>query len=772
MFGISCAPEAFQKVMDTLVAGLEGVVVYLDDVMVWGSTQEEHDIRLVNLLNRFKEYNVRLNEDKCKYNADELEFLGHNLSAAGVKPTESRVRAVEQFRRPENVAELRSFLGLITYVGRFIPHLASKTDLLRALLKKETRFQWTSAHQLAFDEIKAAVSEIGYLGFFDPKDKTILVADASPCGLGAVLMQENKNKERRIIAYASKSLSELERKYFQTEREALALVWAVDRFKLYLQGTKFLLITDCKPLQFLFSPRSRPCARLERWVLRLQSYSFKIVYQPGPTNLADALSRLSASNKEIVSFDPENEGYVRMLTSMAAPVAITVQEIQNESNRDDEIQEVIRALGDGDWTGKAKPYKAYGTELCVSSEILLRGERIIIPERLRRRTLELAHEGHPGMVVMKRRLRQKVWWPGLDAEVEQFVKTCRDCTLVSNTAAPEPMIRTTMPDRPWVYVAVDFMGPLPTGHNLLVIVDYYSRFVEVIVMKDISAKSTIHALHETFCRYGIPETMKSDNGPQFVSEALQDFCNEYGIKLRKTTPYWPQANGEVERANRALKKRLQISQTSKSDWKWDLRMYLLMYNSTPHSTTGVAPSALMFGRVLRDKLPGFPSVGMKSLEEVQDRDRERKAKEGEYANTKRKAKPNQLKEGDIVVAKRMSKENKLASNFSPEELIVLDREGSDVTLKSTESEKIFHRNVTHLKPIAPSTPVVREDVTSQQEDAGEYQARRNVEQPLDMEPPEIVPAPISKEPLRDRPQREAKRPQYLEDYLLRTVQDY
>lgn len=754
--------------MDEIVAGLEGVIVYLDDAMVWGRSQEEHDTRLKNLLNRLKEYNVLLNEDKCQYNVDELEFLGHNLSSDGVKPTDSRVRAVEQFRRPENIAEVRSFLGLITYVSRFIPHLASKTEMLRALLKKETKFQWTSAHQSTFEEIKEAVSNIGYLGFFNPKDKTILVADASPGGLGAVLMQENSSKQGRIIAYASKALTELERKYFQTEREALALVWAVDRFKLYLQGTTFVLITDCKPLQFLFSPRSKPCARLERWVLRLQSYSYRIVYQPGPTNLADALSRLSVSDEARESFDPENEKYVQILTTLSAPVAITVAEIQKESTSDEEVRGVIEALGHGDWTGKAKPYKPYETELCVSSEILLRGERIIIPIRLRRRTLELAHEGHPGMVVMKRRLRQKVWWPGLDVEVEKFVKSCRDCTLVSNATAPEPLIRSEMPDRPWVHVAVDFMGPLPSGHNLLVIVDYYSRFVEVVVMKEISAKSTIQALHETFCRYGIPESMKSDNGPQFVSDALQEFCKEYGIQLRKVTPYWPQANGEVERANRALKKRLQISQTTKSDWKWDLRMYLLMYNSTPHSTTGVAPSALMFGRVLRDKLPGFPSAGMKTVEEVRDKDREKKLKEKEYADNKRKAKLNPLKEGDIVVAKRMTKENKLASNFSPEELIILSRGGSDVTLKSMESGKIFHRNVAHLKLVVPRTQVDvenREGMHLDVNDSGDPEAQQSI---VPTRNPEIVPESINKE----RPRRETKRPEYLGDYLLRAEQHY
>ncbi|XP_055623628.1 uncharacterized protein K02A2.6-like [Toxorhynchites rutilus septentrionalis] len=566
MFGISCAPELFQKVMDTIVAGLDGVMVYLDDVIVFGRTQEEHDGRLRKLLQRFEEYGVVLNKDKCQFNVEKLELLGHELSSEGVKPTECRVQAVNQFRRPNNITELRSFLGLVTYVGRFIPHLASKTDSLRALLRSECKFVWTEEHQKAFDEIKKAVCDIKKLGFFNVKDKTILVADASPTGLGAVLLQEDVQGQKQIIAYASKSLTNLERKYFQTEKEALALVWAVDRFKLYLQGAKFALVTDCKPLKFLFGPNSKPCARIERWVLRLQSYSYDVVYQPGSTNLADVLSRLSVTNSE--TYDPENESYIQMLATFSAPVAITVQEIQEETKKDEEIQKVITSLEAGTWSEEVKSYKAYATELCTTSNVLFRGDRIVVPTSLRSRIMEIAHEGHPGVVVMKSRLRQKVWWPGMDAGTERFVRSSKDCTIVSSVAAPEPLIRTKIPDKPWVHIAVDFMGPLPSGHNLLVLIDYFSRFIEVIIMKEISARNTILALHETFCRYGIPESIKSDNGPQFISEPLQNFCKEFGIELRKTTPYWPQANGEVECDNRSLKKRLQISQEStKMDWK-------------------------------------------------------------------------------------------------------------------------------------------------------------------------------------------------------------
>ncbi|XP_055527961.1 uncharacterized protein K02A2.6-like [Wyeomyia smithii] len=750
MFGVSCAPELFQKVMETIIAGLEGVIVYLDDVVVSGRTQTEHDNRLKALLDRLESYNVLLNRDKCQFNVSSLDFLGHNLSVNGVRPVESRVSAVAKFREPANAAELRSFLGLVTYVGRFIPHLAAKTDPLRQLLRKGVTFQWTVKQQAAFDSIKKEVFQIKNLGFFDPKDVTILVADASPSGLGAVLMQEDSLKVRRVIAYASKSLTDLERKYFHTEKEALALVWAVDRFRLYLQGTRFKLVTDCKPLTFLFSPRSKPCARIERWVLRLQSYSFEIVYEPGTTNIADAVSRLSTSAP--TTFDDGDECSVRMLIKMVTPVAVSLDEIRAETFKDAKIIDVYRAQESNDWSGAAKPFKPFAFELCQSAGILLRGERIVIPKALQNRILELSHEGHPGIVVMKRRLRQKVWWPGMDKEVEKFVKGCKECILVSAQDPPEPLKRTTMPDKPWAHIAADFMGPLPSGHNLLVLIDYFSRFIEVIIMREITAKLTVQALHETFCRYGIPETMRTDNGPQFVSELLNKFCTEHGIKLVRTTPYWPQANGEVERANRALKKRLQISQESTdADWRWDLRTYLLLYNSTPHSTTGVAPSALMFGRVLRDKLPSI-SLTSEQYEDIQDRDRERKLTEAEYADKRRHAQPSSLNPGDLVVAKRMMKENKLASNFSPEELVVVEKSGQDVTLESLESGRILHRSSAHLKKLPQRHQVTDTEVGESNK------ASKDVQQP-------------EQRPETQRQRREPRKPEHLKDYHLSIVQD-
>lgn len=753
MFGICSAPELFQKIMESIVAGLEGVIVYLDDVMVFGSTEKEHDLRLAALLQRLKEFNLQLNTQKCQINVTSLEFLGHQLSEEGIRPTESRVQAIKQFRPPTTVAELRSFLGLVTYVGRFIPNLASKTDPLRCLLRTGATFKWSQIHQVAFDSIKAEIESTRFLGFFNPKDTTILIADASPTGLGAVLLQENTAKEKRIIAFASKALTDLERKYFQTEREALALVWAVEKFRLYLLGTTFRLITDCKPLDFLFSYRSKPCPRIERWVLRIQSFRFQVVYEPGATNLADALSRLSMDHP--VSFDGEEEGYIRCLVAAAIPNAITVKEVEEESIKDSSINDLINALDGGQWSDSVKAFKPFESELYRSGNLVLRESRLVIPMALRKRILQLAHESHPGIGTMKRRLRQKVWWPGIDKDVERMIKSCKSCVIVSSLEPPEPLKRTLMPERAWVDLAADFVGPLPSGHNLLVIVDYFSRFIEVIVMKQITAALTVKAFHETFCRFGMPETLKTDNGPQFISEELGKFCKQFGIELRKTTPYWPQANGEVERVNGMLAKHLKISQAEDTDWKWDLRMCVLMYNSTPHSTTGVAPAALMFGRLLRDKLPILHYNPLHHVEEVRDRDRVQKDKGAEYADNRRRARCRSLQPGVTVVVKRPSKENKLSSNFSPEEYIVVDSSGSDVTLRSKVSGRIIHRNIAHLKVLEEGENYREDDKVPEENQAEQDQS--------------VVEVTVENTIEDRRPRRATKQPARLKDFKVNKV---
>ncbi|XP_055858008.1 uncharacterized protein K02A2.6-like [Episyrphus balteatus] len=694
MFGIACAPELFQKIMEQILVGCKGCLNYMDDIIIYGETIEHLNKRVAKVLETLKSHNVMLNRAKCIFGVTELEFLGHKLSACGIAPTQSKVEAVKNFRCPSSVAEVRSFLGLVNFVGKFIPNLANLTEPLRTLTRQNATFKWQKEQQIRFERLKESLTSDVVLGYYDVQKRTQVYADASPVALGAVLIQISDSDEPRVITYASKSLTDTEKRYCQTEKEALALVWSVERFHFYLFGRVFELVTDHKALETIFSPTSKPCARIERWVLRLQSYNFKVVYKPGKHNIADPLSRLVVTNKAEELFDLDNEQYINYVVANAVPVALKLKEVEEASASDITIRDVKIGLAERIWSDRAGPFKLFETELCFAGNILLRGSRIVMPENLRNRTIELAHEGHPGITVMKRRLRTKVWWPKIDIEAEVFVRKCLGCTMVAAPSAPEPMKRKELPSEPWSHLAIDFMGPLPSSHYLLVVVDYFSRFVEVEIMTKITTMETIKRLRTIFARFGRPNVITADNGTQFTSTEFKDYCTENGIQILHSTPFWPQQNGEVERQNRSILKRLKISQNLHQDWEKELQDYLLMYRTTPHSTTLKSPSELMFGRTVSDKLPQI-NQPFEYDEELHDRDKTKKEKEKQYADEKRNAKSNLIAVGDLVWLKNLINTNKLSATFEPIDFKVVERSGSEIVVENLETGVRYRRNVTH-----------------------------------------------------------------------------
>lgn len=704
MFGISCAPECFQKHLERVLLPCEGVVNFIDDIVVFGSDETEHETRLKKVLQVLKDNNVLLNDAKCCYGVKSIEFLGHQLSCNGVKPLDKYVKTIESFREPVVVEEVQSFLGLVNYVGKWIPNLATLTEPLRELLKlklskgADISMHWHNNQREAFNALKRAMTQITRLGYYDPHDRTLVFADASPVGLGAVLVQHGPSGPR-IIAYGNKSLTDREKHYCQTEKEALALVWAVEHFDMYLFGKdSFELVSDHKPLEVIFGPKSKPCARIERWVLRLQSYNFKIVYSPGKKNIADSLSRLSSSTRSPMPFD--DESHINSVIEHSRPMAISLTELKQACEKDRELELVRNGVYQNSWDQSVSNYKIFEHELCFQDNLLLRCNKIVIPVSLRPKVLAAAHEGHPGIVAMKTRLRTKVWWPKIDTDAERYVRACKGCTLVSAPNPPNPMHRRQLPVQPWIDVAIDFLGPLPSGHYLFVIIDYFSRYKEVKITKTTDSSYTINTLKEIFSRLGVPISVTADNGPQFTSAAFVNFCNEYGIRLFHSIPYWPQQNGEVERQNRSILKRLQISQSQKSNWQDDLLQYLTMYNSTPHSVTGKSPAELFYRRQFRDKLPSVIDVEFADIDlETKDRDVEMKMKGKEYADRKRHATEATIEIGEKVYLKNMSKENKLSTTFSDVPHTVVNKEGNDFELQNDNNGKRLRRNVVHLKRV-------------------------------------------------------------------------
>lgn len=407
-----------------------------------------------------------LNQDKCKFHVTQLDFLGYKISQQGILPSDSKRNAVMGFRTPENESEVRSFLGLANYMGKFIPNLATIDEPLRRLTQKGVVFAWGEHEQSAFFEIKSRIAKAGCLGFYRLEDETSIIADASPYALGAVLIQTNNQNESRVIGFASKSLTDTEKRYCHSEKEALALVWGVERFQAYLIGRTFNLLTDCKALTYLFTPTSRPCARIERWVLRLQSFQYKIAYISGQLNIADVLSRLSTLQPK--PFDETEELLVHEIaTTAATAVALKWEDFRDASRGDKQIKEIFDALETGFSDDLPLVYRSAFNEFCRIDDVLIRGDRIVVPEKLRDRVVQKAHEGHPGIRIMKGHLRTHAWWPKMDHQVEQFVKACRGCILVSAPNPPEPMFRKELPTQPWQQIAIDFLGPLPEGDNWL-----------------------------------------------------------------------------------------------------------------------------------------------------------------------------------------------------------------------------------------------------------------------------------------------------------------
>lgn len=587
------------------------------------------------------------------------------------------------------------FSGLVTYVSKFIPDLSTVTFPLRSALKKDEKFVWTNEKQAAFDKIKELMCNTKVLAYFNPSDRTRLIADASPVGLGAVLIQF-KNGEPRVISFAAKSLTETERRYCQTEKEALALVWAVEKFQTYLMGINFELETDHKPLESIFAPKSRPSARIERWVLRLQAFRFKVVYRKGSANLADSLSRLVV--KDPVGFDEESENYINSVISSAA---IDIDQVERASEADETLQKLKVAIDDNNYEDPLLlPYKYFHQELSYSGNIIIRQSQVVIPKSLRTRVLDLGHEGHPGEGMMKRRLRAKCWWPKLDEDVKKYVKTCKSCALVANPSRPEPMTRRQLPMAPWVDVAIDFLGPLPTKEYVLVIIDYYSRYLEVEIMRSITAEATIERLDKIFTRLGFPRTITLDNAKQFVSSRFTEYCKDNGIYLNNTCPYWPQANGEVERQNRTLLKRLQIGHAQTGNWKSELNQFLMLYYTTPHSVTNKTPSELMQGRTIRSKLPQITDLQTApNRQDFVDRDMIFKEKGKERVDKQRHAIMSDIQVGDTVLQRNLLKDNKLTTKFGPQTYTVMDRKGSIVTIRNDDTGVMYDRHVVHVKKV-------------------------------------------------------------------------
>ena len=301
LFGINAASEIFQNTIEELLTGLPGCKNISDDIIVFGKDQATHDANLRQVLERLKSHNLRLNKEKCHFSKSEVMFYGHIFSAEGLRPDHKKVEAIQNATPPRSSSEVKSLLGMAQYLSRYVPGYADITAPLRALTKDDATWKWEEIEQAALDKLKKAFTDNQVMSYFDPHQATEVIVDASPVGLGALLVQNDK-----VICYASRVLSDVETRYSQTEKEMLAVVWAVEHFHLYLYGAQFTIITDHQPLIGIFRSHKATSARIDRWKLRLMPYNYHLVYKPGKdektqlTSLADTQTAQSPNRKALL----------------------------------------------------------------------------------------------------------------------------------------------------------------------------------------------------------------------------------------------------------------------------------------------------------------------------------------------------------------------------------------------------------------------------------------------------------------------------------------
>eukprot|EP00731_Ephydatia_muelleri_P008944 Em0004g1282a len=552
-FGVSSAPSIFQRIMNSVLQGIPKVIVYIDDILITGSTDKEHLETLEKVLYKLKEAGIHLNKDKCFFLQESVVYLGYKIDKNGIHLLAEKVEAVKNAPEPKNTTELKSYLGLLTYYSRFLPRMATM------LAQKE---------KMAFENSKNLLLSAKVLVHFDPNKELILACDASSYGVGAVLSHKMSDGTERPITFASRTLSSAEKNYSQLEKEGLACIFGVKRFHLYLYGRNFTIVTDHKPLLQLFDPQRgipmQVSGRIQRWIMTLAVHKYKLVFKKTEEHgNADALSWLPMDGKQIEEEEEIPTELVLLFESLKdSPVDCS--QVKHWTKKDPILSQVLQYILAG-WplhppSGASQTLLSFWQrrmELSTHDGCILWGNRVLVPEKERNYVLQELHGGHPGISRMKSLSRIFVWWPGIDKDIEMLVSKCPQCQAARPSPPVAPLQPWSWPTRPWARLHIDYAGPVE-GQMLLVVIDAHSKWIEVEVGKDATAEAIIQRLRTIFSR---------------------------------SAPHHPSSNGMAERAVQTVKQGVKKMTTGTLRDK--LARFLFQYRITPQTTTSVSPAELL-----------------------------------------------------------------------------------------------------------------------------------------------------------------------------------
>lgn len=587
-FGLCNASQTFQRHLNRALGDLDFVFIYIDDILVASTSVEEHRKHLHTVFQRLREYSLRLNVDKCVFEVPELEFLGYMVNSKGIAPTLEKVQAVKDFKKPETVSELRTFLGMLNFYRRCLPHAAHTQAPLNSYLvdsrkNDKRKIDWTPEAEAAFEKSKLGLANFALLVHPCVNSPLRLVSDASDFAMGAVLEQLSEGCWQPL-AFFSRKFSPSQCNYSAYDRELTAIYESIKYFRHWLEGQKFQIFTDHKPLVYAFSQRAEKASpRQLRQLSFIAEFSTQITHITGSENVvADTLSRISA---------------IRL------PTEFDLSELAKAQVEDDQLQ----AIRDSpDHPLKLKRIIWGPENVAIDCEISGEAIRPYVPLRLRKGIFDLFHRSaHPGAKATDRLIRQRYVWADMHRDIAGWCKDCVPCQLskVSRHVKQVPS-HFTAPDGRFDQVHIDIIGPLPVSEGYtycVTMIDRFSRWPEAVPVKEISAATVARVFHDSWIsRFGTPKTLTTDQGGQFESRLFSALLSLIGTDRIRTTPYHPASNGIIERFHRVLKAAIMCQ--ADSNWVRTLPTVLLGIRTYVREDTNASPAEFLLGTTLR--VPG------------------------------------------------------------------------------------------------------------------------------------------------------------------------
>ncbi len=682
-FGAKCSQDEFQRRMDFILSQCDGAVGIADDVIVFGEDEASHDKNLHQLMLTARKEGLVFNWDKCEIKIPKVLFFGMVYDKTGIHSDPKKVDAIKALDAPTNVDQLHTFLGLATYMSAFIPSMSTLTAPLRELLKKGVQFIWSETHQRSFEAIKSAICEHTALVYYNPNKPATIQVDASMEGLGAALVQEHG-----VVAFASKSLTDTEKRYANIEREMLAVVFGCERFHYYIYGRHFEVHSDHSPLEKinLKDIRDTP-RRLQSMLLRIQNYDMKIKWVPGKKMLlADPLSRLNPVPGQAVQGLDVKVCHIRYIECANGRL--------REEIATDPTMNMLKETVYNGWPAYHKdcplplrPYWEFRDRLSVEDGLVVQSERVVIPEKLRPEMLDRLHEGHLGIEKCRLRAKDSMYWPGIDQQIEQRVNKCLPCQQRQNALPKQPLEPLEVPTRAWQILGGDIF--FWNGREFLLTDDYYSKFpvVREILKGQSNSATVVNLLKSVFSEHGKPERYITDNGPHFVSTQFEKFAKEWDFEHVRSSPRYPKSHGFIERQIQTVKNIFDKAHAAGQD----IQKALLCFRTTPVDSVLPSPAEMLTNRkflsnipqVIRNKDPNAETI----VNRLGARQAQMKACHDRFGTQHR---------APFLVNQPVFAYNTMSKQWAPGKVCLVHSDRSVSILM--DSGVIYRRNTAHVRP--------------------------------------------------------------------------